>query len=376
MVNKLKTPSFNPLHTEQLHSIGWNNGSVGGTSFSHTRYSPAPVDVDPASNTSSSSFGENAALKREKKLLSDEIKHLKGIIAENDRQHRDTLERQIAKFNGEIRSLQDINDQLAYENDQLVHENDQLVHENHHHGNRRSYAQQSSINYFHISIAFMLGVLVSKIFSAPTENNSASNTLSSAEQIDLIVKEWNSLTHYQNEVFHGYSTDETHLRRILKEMEDFLQHTSRPRVFLIGFQQEASAHIRPFFQKLIEFVNLNKQAYRIEISGSETRKQLDEEIHPRLSTDVVILEQIDKLNGNKPLLLQVISDKDSGPAKDAVIIATVIVEEKDIVLTGESTSTCQSTIEKHLTNRWLSSELPIDHLNPILSRITALTFCV
>jgi TolA-binding protein len=149
------------------------------------------VDVDPASNTPSSSFGENAALKREKKILSDEIKHLKGIIAENDRHHRDVLDnhkRQIAKFNGEIRSLQDTNEQLVHENDQLVYENEQFVHENHHYGNRGSYAQQSSINYFHISIAFMLGVLVSKIFSAPTENNSVSNTLSSAEPIDLIVK--------------------------------------------------------------------------------------------------------------------------------------------------------------------------------------------
>uniref|UniRef100_A0A914QF80 ATPase AAA-type core domain-containing protein n=1 Tax=Panagrolaimus davidi TaxID=227884 RepID=A0A914QF80_9BILA len=86
----------------------------------------------------------------------------------------------------------------------------------------------------------------------------------------------------------------------------------------------------------------------------------------------VFIEEIDKLPGRSPLVLQSLSDVDASKYKETVYILTVVDDGIDKSMDEK---VCTEMITRKLEKAW-SDSLHIDQINPIISRITGITICL
>uniref|UniRef100_A0AC35FKV5 ATPase AAA-type core domain-containing protein n=1 Tax=Panagrolaimus sp. PS1159 TaxID=55785 RepID=A0AC35FKV5_9BILA len=108
------------------------------------------------------------------------------------------------------------------------------------------------------------------------------------------------------------------------------------------------------------------------ISEAKLFSQISEELEKFDGKAFVFIEEIDKLPGRSPLVLQSLSDVDASKYKETVYILTVV---DDVIDKSMDEKECTEMITRKLEKAW-SASLHIDQINPIISRITGITICL
>jgi hypothetical protein len=109
-----------------------------------------------------------------------------------------------------------------------------------------------------------------------------------------------------------------------------------------------------------------------EITEAGLFNEINKKLEKHDGKAFVFIDEVDKLSGRTPLVLQSLSDVDASKYKDPVYVLTVIDDEFDKQLNEKE---CTEMITKKLEKAW-SSSLHSDQLQPILSRITSITVCL
>lgn len=146
---------------------------------------------------------------------------------------------------------------------------------------------------------------------------------------------------------HSILTDEAHLRRVLNALESSLNHPIKPRTLLLGVLPKRAAQAETFINSIIAFLKQFRSVHERKIDPTDSRTSLDDDIIPKLeSKTAIVLHEIENLSGSSPLTLQVISDEDSAPAMDAMIVLTTSVTDDDMIVQAGNIANCEASLKK------------------------------
>ncbi|KAH7728127.1 hypothetical protein AAVH_04371 [Aphelenchoides avenae] len=158
---------------------------------------------------------------------------------------------------------------------------------------------------------------------------------------------------------------------LLFACKDLLLHrTKKPTVIVVAGSASGIDKFISTFEQIAKD-QLRLQSSLLRTSSELTRREFETLVFGNLSASrATLLKDIDELRGTAPLVLHSVSDPDTSPFKNALIVVTIKLPPQVV------SETCEERVNGHLLEKWRSAELTEDQVYPILSRITGLSVCL
>ncbi|KAI1724233.1 hypothetical protein Ddc_05447 [Ditylenchus destructor] len=173
-----------------------------------------------------------------------------------------------------------------------------------------------------------------------------------------------------DEYFHGNKKVSGILRytgRILLR-RTLPQSTTPVTILLVGKENETDRFLVHFKRLIKRYLQEPILDYSVTANEPPSRRELETTLFDHLKKNrLVILRRIDNLKSTAPLVLQSVTDPESSPFKNSVIIATITPQQSE-------ERNCNDQMVSHLLDRWHDG-LTADKIHPIISRLSGIVHC-
>ncbi|KAJ1362177.1 hypothetical protein KIN20_021613 [Parelaphostrongylus tenuis] len=213
-------------------------------------------------------------------------------------------------------------------------------------------------------VIILIAVYISIIF-----RSDSGNTVLSMESVSKKLQDFETRVSQKMRIFENVTGDDIYtLLFVGKQWLMMLQES--PIVLLVTGKQSRDV-VNTISDAFGEAFELSRPVDTVELTAQSNRADLHESLSRALHSDVpiAVLNGIDQLFWDAPLVLQAFSDNSFVPSPHALLLLSV---RKSFL--GPK-KVCERSLMEYLNATWISSGGSVDSVSPILSRIMQFIIC-